>query len=291
MGFWKTFFGGEANPDEEKKSADERNFDLLKYDGVKAMRMGQFDYAVKCFTMALLTKDDPEVHDYLSRAYLQTGRLDDSLSELHKLMAHDPDNVNVVLQAASVAFVKEDYDTMSQLCQQAIGMDGTNALAHLFYAKAAVGQGDLVQGIARMTKSIALDESMGDARLLRAQTLMKMGDLEAAADDVEWLCAHTEDNEDVLLLQARLEAARGNSELAIGIYGHVVDVNPFCADAFRERGKLRLEQGDKQGAEEDMKMVLELNPQEMTDVSGEYSAEGIEQKVKQQYSNLNPFGI
>ena len=43
MGFWKTFFGGEANPDEEKKSADERNFDLLKYDGVKAMRMGQFD--------------------------------------------------------------------------------------------------------------------------------------------------------------------------------------------------------------------------------------------------------
>ncbi len=40
-----------------------------------------------------------------------------------------------------------------------------------------------------------------------------------------------------------------------------------------------------------MKMVLELNPQELAGVSGEYSAEGIEHKVKQAYSNMNPFGI
>ena len=52
-----------------------------------------------------------------------------------------------------------------------------------------------------------------------------------------------------------------------------------------------MEQGDKKGAEEDMKMVLELNPEEMADVSGEYSAEGIEHKTRQAYSNLNPFGI
>ena len=40
-----------------------------------------------------------------------------------------------------------------------------------------------------------------------------------------------------------------------------------------------------------MEKVLELNPNEMADVSGDYSAEGIEQQVKQAYSNLNPFGI
>ena len=43
--------------------------------------------------------------------------------------------------------------------------------------------------------------------------------------------------------------------------------------------------------EEDMQKVLELNPNEMADVNGEYSAEGIEQKTRQAYSNLNPFGI
>ena len=120
---------------------------------------------------------------------------------------------------------------------------------------------------------------------------MKMGDLNGATEDVTWLTEHTEESEDVLMLHARLEAAKGNADAAISIYGQVIDVNPFHVDAFRERGKLRLEQGDKQGAEEDMKMVLELNPEEMADVSGEYSAEGIEQKTRQAYSNLNPFGI
>ena len=74
MGFWNSLFGGVTDPEEEKKAADERNFDLLKYDGVKAMRIGQYEYAVKCFEKALQTKEDAEVRDYLSRAFLHQGR-------------------------------------------------------------------------------------------------------------------------------------------------------------------------------------------------------------------------
>ena len=292
MGFWNSLFGGEANPEEEKKAADERNFDLLKYDGVKAMRIGQLDYAVKCFEKALETKEDAEVRDYLSRAYMHQGRYDDSLAELKTLAMQEPDNIHLKMQAASVAYLKEDYDEMKAICEQALAVDADNALVHLFYAKAELGQENLIQGIARLTKAIALDESLADAHLLRGQTLLKMGDYNAASEDVEWLTGEVRDeNEDVLLLHARIEAAKGNADEAIRIYSHVIDVNPFQVDAFRERGKLRMEQGDKQGAEEDMKMVLELNPEEMADVNGEYSAEGIEHKTRQAYSNLNPFGI
>ena len=291
MGFWNSLFGGETDPEEEKKAADERNFDLLKYDGVKAMRIGQFEYAVKCFEKALQTKDDAEVRDYLSRAFLRLGRFDDALAELKTLALQEPDNIHLKMQAAGVAYMKEDYDEMEAICQQALAVDADNAMVHLFYAKAELGQDSLVQGIARLTKAVALDDSLADARLLRGQTLLKMGDYDAATEDADWLTQHVEDNEDVLLLHARIEAAKGHAEEAIRIYGQVIDVNPFHTDAFRERGRLRMEQGDKQGAEEDMKMVLELNPEEMADVSGEYSAEGIEQKTRQAYSNLNPFGI
>ena len=291
MGFWNSLFGGVTDPEEEKKAADERNFDLLKYDGVKAMRIGQYEYAMKCFEKALQTKEDPEVRDYLSRAFLHMGRLDDALAEMKTLAIHEPDNIHLKMQAASVAYMKEDYEEMTALCEQALAVDADNAMVHLFYAKAELGQDHLIQGIARLTKAIALDDKLVEAHLLRGQTLMKMGDLNGATEDVTWLTEHTEESEDVLMLHARLEAAKGNAEAAIGIYGQVIDVNPFHVDAFRERGKLRLEQGDKQGAEEDMKMVLELNPEEMADVSGEYSAEGIEQKTRQAYSNLNPFGI
>ena len=291
MGFWNSLFGGETNPEEEKRAADERNFDLLKYDGVKAMRIGQYEYAVKCFEKALETKEDAEVRDYLSRAFIRMGRLDDALAELKKLTMQEPDNIHLKMQAAGVAFMKEDYAEMTALCEQALAVDADNAMVHLFYAKAELGQNNVIQGIARLTKAIALEENLADARLLRGQTLLKMGDFNAASEDVAWLTEHTEESEDVLLLHARIEAAKGNADEAIRIYSQVIDVNPFQVDAFRERGKLRLEQGDKQGAEDDMKMVLELNPEEMADVNGEYSAEGIEQKTRQAYSNLNPFGI
>ena len=291
MGFWKTFFGGEANPEEEKKNAEERNFDLLKYDGVKAMRIGQFDYAVKCFQKALETKDDPEVHDYLSRAYLQLGRTDEALRELQLLLRQEPDNVNLMLQAASVAYLGESYSELAEMCERVLAVDADNALAHLIYAKGELAQDNLVQGIARLTKTIALDERLVEPHLLRGQTLLRMGDVNGAEEDVAWLNAHAEPTEDVLLLGARLQHAMGHDDEAVAIYAEVIDLNPFQVDAYRERGQIRFEQGDKQGAEEDMQKVLELNPQEMADVNGEYSAEGIEQKTRQAYSNLNPFGL
>lgn len=292
MGFWKTLFGGtEESPAEEKKNAEARNFDLLKYDGVKAMRIGQFDYAVKCFREALKIQEDLEVRDYLQQALARNGQIPEAIRELEVMSKAQPDNAQLLLHMARLAFMEEDYELMATVCQKAEELDADNALVHYLYAQACIGQGDMIGGIARLTKAIALDEEMLDARLLRGQTLLKMGELKGAQEDVDYLLAHTESHEDVLLLAARLAHASGNDDQAIAIYGQVIDVNPFQIDAYRERGKLRYDAGDKQGAEEDMQKVLELNPQEMADVSGDYSAEGIEQRVRQAYSNLNPFGI
>ena len=292
MGFWKTFFGGEEEkPEEEKKNAEAKNFDLLKYDGVKAMRIGQFDYAERCFSEALKIQDDLEVHDYLSQTLIRLGHLDEALAELKLMADAQPDNVGVLLQAAHVAYMQEDYDEMQSLCEQALALDGDNAMAHYLMAQAVLGKDDLVNGVARLTKAITLNEQLGDAHLLRARTLLKMGDINGAQEDVDWLLAHTDEHEDVLLMAARVAHAKGLDDEAINIYNKVTDLNPFQLDAYRERGKIRFDRGDKQGAEEDMQKVLELNPSEMADVSGDYSAEGVEQAVKRAYSNMNPLGL
>jgi tetratricopeptide (TPR) repeat protein len=292
MGFWKSFFGGEEeNPEEEKKNAEAKTFDLMKYDGVKAMRMGQFEYAEKCFREALKIQEDLEVHDYLSQTLIRLNRLEDALSELKTIAVAEPDNVVVLLHAAHVAYMQEDYEQMKSLCEQVLAVDGENATANYMLAQAVLGQNDLINGIARLTKAISLNEQLADARLLRAKTLLKMGDVKGADEDVNWLMEHTEDEEDVLLMAARVAHAKGNDDEAIDIYNKVVEVNPFQIDAYRERGKIKYDRGDKLGAQEDMQKVLELNPEEMADVSGDYSAEGVEQIVKRAYSNMNPFGI
>ena len=292
MGFWKSFFGGEEqNPEEEKKDAEAKQFDLMKYDGVKAMRIGQFEYAEKCFREALKVHDDLEIHDYLSQTLMHLNRLQESLEELLLISREQSDNSSVMIQAAHVAYMLENYAQMHSLAEQAQALDPENATAYYQMAQADLGQGDLVNGIAQLTKAIVLNENHGDARLLRAKTLLMMGDLDGAEQDVNWLMEHTEAEEDVLLTAARIAHAKGNDDDALNIYNKVVDVNPFQIDAYRERGQIKFDRGDKGGAQEDMQKVLELNPNETADVNGDYSAEGVEQQVKRAYSNMNPFGI
>ena len=292
MGFWKSLFGGEEqNPEEEKRDAEAKQFDLMKYDGVKAMRIGQFEYAEKCFREALKVHEDLEIHDYLSQTLMHLNRLQESLEELLLISREQPDNQSVILQAAHVAYMLEDYAQMHSLAEQAQALDPENATAYYQMAQADLGLGDLVNGIAQLTKAIVLNENHGDARLLRSKTLLMMGDLDGAEQDANWLLEHTEDEEDVLLTVARIAHAKGNDDDALNIYNKVVDVNPFQIDAYRERGQIKFDRGDKDGAQEDMQKVLELNPNETADVNGDYSAEGVEQQVKRAYSNMNPFGI
>jgi len=292
MGFWKSFFGGEEeNPEEEKKNSEAKTFDLMKYDGVKAMRMGQFDYAEKCFCEALKIQEDLEVRDYLSQTLVRLNRLDEALEQLISITHAEPENVALLLQAAHVAYMQEDYDQMKSYCEQALAVDGENAMANYMLAQAMLGQNDLINGIARLTRAISLNEQLADARLLRAKTLLKMGDVKGAEEDTNWLLEHTNDEEDVLLMAARVAHAKGQDDEAIDIYNKVIDLNPFQMDAYRERGQIKFERGDKRGAQEDMQKLLELNPNELADVSGDYSAEGVEQAMKRVYSAINPFGL
>lgn len=292
MGFFNALFGGrQLSPEEEQKEQQAKKFDLLKYDGVKAMKMGQTDYAVRCFEEALKLQDDLVVHDYLSQALLRQNNLEAAMAELNTLAAAEPENVDIQIRLAQVAYMQEDYAVMAEVADKAIALDPANALAHYLDAQAQMGQKNVVGAIALLTKAIALQEEYADAYLMRAQVLLSLGDVTSAAQDSEWLTAHVGDHEEVLLLKAHVETAQGKKEEAIETYNKVVEVNPFQIDAFRERGRLKLELGDKTGAEQDMQTVLELDPQQLADVSGEYSAEGIEQRVKQAYSVANPLGL
>ena len=48
--FFKSFFLGKTETPEEAKAKNEKkNFDILKFDGLRAQRMGRTDKALSCF--------------------------------------------------------------------------------------------------------------------------------------------------------------------------------------------------------------------------------------------------
>lgn len=292
MGFFKSLFGNNSQTSEEKrKDEDSKNFETLKYDGVRALKQGQVDYAVKCFTHALTIQEDLECRDYLSQAYMHTDELSQALEQLQILGEAQPQNVAIFMRMAEVAFMMEDYDAMATACEKGMEADKDNPMVLFNYARACNGLGNAISAIALLTKAITIKDDFGAARLLRGELLMNMGDVKGASEDAEWLDKTVEGNEDVLLLVARIAERSGDHDKAIADYGHVLDANPFSVVAFKERGAIRMAQGDTKGAEEDMRSVLELDPKMAEGVSGDYTAEGVEHKVRTAYKSVDPFGV
>ena len=89
------------------------------------------------------------------------------------------------------------------------------------------------------------------------------------------------------MLKARVEKAKGNTAEAIALFGKVVDANPFRAEAYRERGELRIATGDESNGNDDLKHAAELT----SNTDGNADGEDIAKKVNDAYKNINPMGL
>ena len=115
MNIFKKLFGGQKTT-EEVKQEKEKDFDMVKYDGVRALRMHQFDLAAKSLEHALqLNAEDLECRDYLSQAYISMGDLQKAYEQLQILSEAQTDNVAVLLRMADVAYMMENYTAMLEL--------------------------------------------------------------------------------------------------------------------------------------------------------------------------------
>lgn len=316
--FFKSFFSGKADtPEEEKKKTARKNFEIFKYDGLRAQRMGRPDYAVKCFTEALAIEEDFETLGYLSQLYIQMGELDKARNLLNRMVELEPELVSTYLTLANVCYMQEDYKEMSAAAQKAIAIEEGNAAAHYLLGKAAQGMNDGIMTIAHLTKAIALKDDFMEARLLRGEALLNMRQHKEAMEDIEAILAQNPDDEAALLLRGKVKEAIGKAEEAEADYRNVTEMNPFneqaylylgqlfitqkklpeaislfdeaiemnpnFAAAYHERGRAKLLNGDKEGSIEDMKKSLELNPKEGDALNGQFN--------NQQASTPNVLGL
>lgn len=292
MGFLKSLFSGkEQTPEEKQKEEEAKNFDIFKYDGIRAARMGKFDYAIKCFREALKIRDDSETRSHLWQALVNTEDFDGAIDELRTLHGATPDDLSILLNIAMVAYMKEDYNTMEEACEEAMETDSANPQVYYRSAQARMGKGNIDEGVELLSKALSLQPSFAAALLLRGRTMLTKGDVKGAIGDAEKMLEENPADEDALMLKAEAQQTGGDKAAAIATYGEVIAVNPFNADAFRERASLRQEEGDEKGAEEDRRTLAELRPEEAADVSSEHSTEGVEYKVRKVLRDTNPLGI
>ena len=139
MGLLSSLFGGKSSEEKQAATQEEKNFDTLKYDGIRARNIHQLPYAIKCFENAIRLKEEPETMMLLANAYLQTDATDDARTTLDRLVEIQPDHLENLLALARVCYLQADYKSMDIACQKAIKLDETNATSYYMAAQAYRG--------------------------------------------------------------------------------------------------------------------------------------------------------
>ncbi|MBR5297064.1 MAG: tetratricopeptide repeat protein [Parabacteroides sp.] len=293
--FFKSLFSSskEMSEDEMHKS-EQKKFDVLKYDGVRALKIGKLAYAIKCLEGALELQEDFEARTYLVTAYTAAHKLEEALLELNKLVELDPDHIQTRLSRVNLLFMLDKEAEVETDCLHVIELDETNHLPWFLMGKAKRVLNNPLGAIADLTKAIALEESFVEAYLARAEVLLGIGQAKEALLDAEKALSLDPEEENSYLLRGRIQEALENWDAAAADYQSTLELNPFSeeaglltgrllitqnrldeaihfldelielkpelAKAYAERGRAKNLKGDKVGAFDDLKKSIELNP-------------------------------
>ena len=318
--FIKKLFTGDntENPEQKQAQDKEKHFDILKYDGIRAQRIGALPYAVKCMEEALSIKDDAETRSYLVATYVQLNRIEDACRLLTETLEKEPENIEIYITLGNLLFMQENYKEMLNALQRGVQIDNKHPQIHYLLAKAYHGTLDELQAIAELTLAISMKEDFYEAYLMRATILLEMQQIENAAEDAEIMFKLAPDDEQVLMLLGKVNYMKGDTTHAEEYFNKVIEINPFnekayigivqiLSDAKKEeealeilneaietnpessllyhyRGQLKLLMGDKEGSAEDLKKSLELEPEKEQQINGEFH------NYANPYKTDNPLG-
>lgn len=323
MSFLNKLFGSpDASETENPEEKKERDFSILKDDGVRAKNMGEYPYAEKCLKQALQLKDEAETKSYLVEVLLRQHKQMKALPLLKELTATEPDNIELTLLLAQAASDIEDWETMAAACEQAKAIDPEDARTMYLEAVLAKGKADVFTAIAKTTQAIAKEDKYLKAYELRAQLLLDMGQAGEAGKDIDKLIELDPENDEYYIRRGNAEQLLGNEANAEQAFKKSLELNPFSrksqlalislyenfghmdkalkmanelineeddvAEAYKLRGEIRFKLHDKEGAADDLERYLKLKPEEEKNLDGEFT--NAENQFEEKYYRAsNPF--
>lgn len=308
MGIFSWLTGNSKKDDGNKEQRTAlRHFDILKYDGIRALKIGETAYAIRCFEEALqLVPDDAETRGALAQAYIQADQATNARPVLLKLTEQIPDSGFAWLTLAQVNLLLEYDEEALANCQTGLALKDEHQATLCYTAGIAHSHlNDPINAIVMLTRAIALDKHMEQAYRTRSSVLRSIGQLKEAETDIDYLLSHFAPNEENLMLKGNIRAVQGHKEEAIHYYNLVHKANPFhresylalsrmysethaldqslrvineaieflpdFAEAYKERGRIRYLLNDKAGATADLERSIRLAPENMQTFDGEYN--------------------
>lgn len=240
MGFFSSLFSQAKTEEDHQQKADQKNFDILKYDGIRAQRMGKPEYAVKCFTEALKIQRDSETMKYLISACYMLNRYDQALEVLHEMVESGDEPAVALLMRANLHFTMENYAEAAADCAQAIESEPDNHFAYFQLAKAEIALGEPSKAIDHIGHAIRLNDNFAEGYALRANINLAMKKGNAALADIAKVIELTPEDEMAYLLRGRIHELLDDADAAFADYQQALEFNPFNEEAWLLAGRFMM---------------------------------------------------
>ena len=315
--------GKEKNGSEEEEEAvhDRKyKFETLRDDGLRAMQIGQTEYAVRCLSSALEYKDDNESRLHLAEAYMKLYKGGEALTQLEELLRRDEGNGQLYVMAAEAAEQMSNWELMETYAQKAVDAMPEDDNALYVLARCKYNREEYSETENLLTILIGRNEKYASVCQLRARAFYEQKKYNEALADLEYLITNDRASEDTYLLKGIISQEVHDMQTAKDAYSKILELNPFSmeavlrlayieveescpqkaleyldeaislqedfAEAYMLRAKVKRLLQDEQGALEDENTAAHLTPRE-----GMRNEENIEQKMNSYYKNLNPYGF
>ena len=243
MGLFSSIFSSAKPEGDNEQKVDLKQFDVLKYDGIRALRISKPAYALKCFTEALKIQQDIETMKYLVAVCNNLDMNDLALETLNNMIDLGEEPANSLLMRANFFFTNELYAETAIDCEQTIELEPDNYTAYFLLAKTEVALGERTKAISHLDKATGIKEDFAEGFALRADIYLALEKGNEALEDIEKVIELMPEDETAYLLRGRINELLGNAQAAFLDYQQALDRNPFNESAYLLAGQLMVSQG------------------------------------------------
>jgi arylsulfatase A-like enzyme/predicted Zn-dependent protease len=260
------YVGGTTRTDDGAVRADPKDM-LEVYDqiGVAAGTMAQGDHAGAVRRLETVLKQDPgnpQARFLLAAGYEKLDRVADARAILDSVLKEDPENVRALIAMAGILAKEGDRDMTVAICKRTLAKDSRNTQAMALIADAYMAANDNAGALPYLEKAVEIQAKLTRNRNNLAACLIGLGRLAEAEKQLnDILATHPKFPLTNFNLGLAYEE-EGRLEEARAAYAAEVEHNPKIAAARFNLGNLLLRLGDPAGAEEQMRQLMAIQPDE-----------------------------
>lgn len=244
--------------------ADTLKANTLKFDALRALKIGEVDFAIRALHTSLEEIDDPECRLYLAQALQRKPDLAGSMAELTTILETYPDYPAALYEATKVSNGLDQHSETIAYAERALATEletAQQAELHRMKAQAQLALSDSEQALATIDQALQLTDEVPLYWLIKVKVLIALERWEEALAVALETAEKFPEEERAYLYEGLITYHEGDKERAERAFRQVVETDPFNVEGYMHLTHLVEELRGKEAAADEMEQALDMIPQ------------------------------